>query len=90
MPNFLGNRKPSYGDAYDFISSRFELGNFLVEELKWEYSSWIQTKHPICIYGSSPNPPLTADDVMEPYEAMLNLYRNIILAKLQRTALPAV
>ena len=85
--HFLGNPNPSYRDAHDYVRSNFRMGEPLVEYLELQHELWIETKHPMSIYGAGWAPSLGADDVYETYECLVSIYRHIVLGEPGRSSL---
>jgi len=85
--HFSGNPNPSYRDAHDYIRSNFQMGEPLVEYLEEQHEKWIETKHPMSVYGAEWAPSLWADDVFETYECLISIYRHIILGEPGRSSL---
>ena len=85
--SYLGNPNPSYRDAHDYIRSNFRLGDPLVEYLHMQYESWIETKHPLNIYGAEWAPSLSADDVFETYGPLISIYSHIVLDEPGRSSM---
>ncbi len=83
----LGISNPSYEQAHDYIRSNFEMGESLVEYLQEQHEKWIETKHPMSIYGAEWAPSLMADDVFETYECLISVYRHIVLNEPGRASL---
>jgi len=79
--HFLGNPNPSYRDAHNYIRSNFQLGEELVEYLEEQHEKWIETKHPMSVYGTEWAPSLWADDIYETYECLISIYRHIVLGE---------
>jgi hypothetical protein len=80
--HFLGNTNPSYREAHDYIRSNFHLGEQFVEYLEEQHEKWVETKHPMSVYGAEWAPSLWADDVYETYGCLISIYRHIILGEL--------
>lgn len=85
--HFLGNPDPSYRDAHNYIRSNFQMGEPLVEYLELQHKKWIQTKHPLSVYGAEWAPFIEADDIYDTYGCLISIYRHIILAELGRSSL---
>ena len=85
--HFLGNPNPSYREAHDYIRSNFQLGGELVEYLEEQHEKWIETKHPLNVYGASWAPSLWADDIYETYGCLISIYRHIVLGEPGRDSL---
>ncbi len=71
------NPKASIKDVYNYIRLNFKLGEHLVKDLEMQCESWIQTKHPINEFAEDYTPGLMADDVFEPYDALISIYRQV-------------
>ena len=78
---FSGNPNPSYRDAHGYIRSNFQMGESLVEYLELQHEKWIETKHPMSVYGAEWAPSLMGDDIYETYECLISIYRHIVLGE---------
>jgi hypothetical protein len=76
-----GNPKATTRDVYDYIRSNFVLGAELAQDLELQNESWIETKHPRNPFAEDYAPWLIADDVFEPYDALISIYRHIVLGE---------
>ena len=85
--HFLGNPNPSYRDAHDYIRTNFQMGESLVEYLELQHEKWIETKHPMSVYGTGWAPSLQAEDIYETYECLISIYRHIVLGEPGRSSL---
>ena len=77
--HFLGNPNPSYRDAHNYIRSNFQMGEPLVEYLELQHEKWIETKHPMSVYGAEWAPFVEAEDIYETYGCLISIYRHIVL-----------
>ena len=68
----------SYEDAYEYIKQNFQIGDALADYLREQYDKWIMAKHPECRWGIFWSPPLSAEDFLETYEALVSIYRHLI------------
>ena len=84
--HFLGNPNPSYREAHDYIRSNFQFGEELVEYLEEQHEKWIETKHPMSVYGAEWAPSLCAEDIFETYECLISIYRHIVLGEPGRSS----
>lgn len=82
-----GISNQSYADVHDYIRSHFEMGESLAEYLQEQHEKWIETKHPMSIFGREWAPSLMADDVFETYECLVSVYRHIVLNEPGRSSL---
>ena len=85
--HFLGNPDPGYRDAHNYIRSNFQMGEPLVEYLESQHEKWIQTKHPVSVYGAEWAPFIEADDIYDTYGCLISIYRHIVLAEPGRSSL---
>lgn len=85
--HYLGNPNPSYRDAHNYIRSNFQLGEPLVKDLEVQHESWIETKHPMSVYGAEWAPSLLADDIYETYGPLISIYRHIVLDEPGRSSM---
>jgi len=51
------------------------------EYLEEQYEKWIETKHPLSVYGSGWAPSLFVEDISETYDALISIYRHIVLGE---------
>lgn len=84
---YIGNPKPSEQDVYDYIRLNFQMGEHLVKFLEEQYDSWLETKHPLSRFGAEWASSLMADDVLEPYDALISIYRHIVLDEPGRSSM---
>jgi len=82
-----GTQKANKQDAYNYIRLNFELGDPLIKVLERQKESWIQTKHPRNPFVEDYVPWLWADDVYEPYEFLISIYRHIVLDEPGRSSM---
>jgi hypothetical protein len=76
---YSGKTKPTIDDVFFYISQNFLMGDSFVECLKFDYGKWIKTKHPLSYFGVGWTSSLLADDVVEPYDYLVSIYRHILL-----------
>lgn len=76
-----GNPHPSKKDVFEYINSNFTQNDSWVEYLEEQYEKWIETKHPVSVYGSGWAPSLFAEDIMETYDTLISIYRHIVLGE---------
>lgn len=76
-----GESLPSYAAAHDYIRVRFLLGGYLADYLEDQHNRWIYTRHPRSRHGTFWNPPLLADDFYETYEALVSVFRHLLLGE---------
>jgi hypothetical protein len=72
---------PSIEDVHKYIQSNFDQGLSWVEYLEEQYEKWIETKHPLSVYGSGWAPSIFAEDISETYSALISIYRHIVLGE---------
>lgn len=84
---YIGNSKPSQQDIYTYIRLNFQMGEALVESLKMDHEKWIETKHPLSPFGAGWTSSLWADDVFEPYDPLISIYRHIVLDEPGRSSM---
>lgn len=82
-----GNPKATTRDVYNYIRSNFILGAPLVRDLELQSESWVETKHPMNPFAEDYAPWLMADDVFEPYDALVSIYRHIVLDEPGRSSM---
>lgn len=82
-----GNPKATTRDVYNYIRSNFILGDELVQDLESQSESWVETKHPRNPFAEDYAPWLIADDVFEPYDALISIYRHIVLDEPGRSSM---
>jgi len=76
-----GNSHPSKKDVFEYINSNFPPYESLSEYFEEQYEKWIETKHPVSVYGSGWAPSLFAEDIYETYDALISFYRHIVLGE---------
>lgn len=76
-----GNSNPSIDDVHSYIQSNFDKRFSWVEYLEEQYEKWIETKHPLSIYGSGWAPSIFAEDIGETYNTLISIYRHIVLGE---------
>jgi len=81
------NPKANVKDVYNYIRLNFKLGEYLVEDLDMQNESWLLTKHPNNPFVEDYAPWLWADDVYEPYNGLISIYRHIVLDEPGRSSM---
>lgn len=76
-----GKYRPKKEDVLEYIASNFPPYYSIREYIEEQYEKWIETKHPMSSYGSHWAPSLWADDIMETYDALISIYRHIVLGE---------
>lgn len=84
---YIGNPKPSQQDVYNYIRLNFQMGEHLVKDLEMQHDSWLETKHPLSPFGAEWASSLMADDVFEPYDPLISIYRHIVLDEPGRSSM---
>lgn len=84
---YMGNPKPIQRDLYKYIRLNFQMGEPLVKDLEMQHDSWIETKHPLSPFGDGWASSLMADDVFEPYDPLISIYRHIVLDEPGRSSM---
>ena len=84
---YIGNPKPSQRDVYNYIRLNFQIGEPLVKDLEMQHDSWLETKHPLSPFGAEWASSLMADDVFEPYDPLISIYRHIVLDEPGRSSM---
>ena len=82
-----GNPEATTRDVYNYIRSNFILGDPLVRDLELQKESWVETKHPMNPFVEDYAPWLRADDVFEPYDTLVSIYRHIVLDETGRSSM---
>ena len=83
----LGNPNASYSDVHNYIRLNFLFGEPLVDYLEQVHEQWIETKHPLSIYGAEWAPPVSFDDISDTYGCLVSIYRHIILGESGRSTM---
>jgi len=76
-----GNSHPSKKEIYEYINSHFTQDVSWVEYLEEQYEKWIETKHPVSLYGTGWAPSLLAEDIYETYGTLISIFRHIVLGE---------
>ncbi len=84
---YIGNPKPSQRDICNYIRLNFQMGEPLVKDLEMQHESWLETKHPLSPFGAGWTSSLMADDVFEPYDPLISIYRHIVLDEPGRSSM---
>jgi len=84
---YTGNPNPSQRDVYNYIRLNFQMGEPLVKDLEMQHDSWLETKHPLSPFGAGWASSLMADDVFEPYDPLISIYRHIVLDEPGRSSM---
>ncbi len=79
--HYLGNPNPSFKQAHEYLRSNFQIGDGLVEYLEEQHDKWIETKHPLSVFGAEWAPSIQAEDIYETHGILVSIYRHIILGE---------
>lgn len=76
-----GNSRPSKKDVLEYIDSNWPPYTSMSEYIEEQYEKWIETKHPVSVYGTGWVPSLFADDIYDTYSTLISIYRHIVLGE---------
>lgn len=77
----IHKKELGFNDVHDYLSDTIHLGEPLSQYLKMCWDNRVMLAHPNSKHGCYSIPPLMADDFYETYEALVTLYRFILLGE---------
>lgn len=84
---YAGNPNPSYRDAHEYLRHNFRYGEPLAAFFEDQHELWVSAKHPVSLYGPAWTPSIAADDIYETYEALVSVYRHVLLGEEGRASI---
>src|SRR5690606_37833813 len=81
-----GAARTSERDVFDYLRQNFAHGDALAEYLDDQRQRWVKTKHPRSALGVFWAPPIEADDFFETYEALVSIFRHILVGEVGRSS----
>jgi hypothetical protein len=67
--------------VYAYLREQFLYGAAMVEQMRDLYELWITAKHPASRFGPHWSPPYNSEDILEPPDMLISIYRHILLGE---------